>query len=183
MSAAEQDEVADPRARREQHQTAQQRHQRGHREVGLEQDEQRYHAEHQDERHHAPLELAHLHALLRREHGAPDHHRESRQLRRLEVERADVHPPTGPVQRRGDVPGERQEGNEQEADGDDQQRPRPRPPAIVVLPRGPEQQEPAEDARRSAAAPRSRGPRSRRARSPGSRRRRWRRRRTPAGRA
>ena len=75
-----QTEMADLGPRREQHESAEQRHQRGHREVRLQQDQERHQAENHDEGQDALLELADLSALLRRQHGAPDHHHQPGQL-------------------------------------------------------------------------------------------------------
>ena len=96
----EQHEVSDPRARREEHQSAEQGDERRHGEVGLEQDQKGGESQHEDEGKHPFLELPDLLSLLGRKHGTPDHDHDPGDLRRLEVHRTDVDPAPGAVQGR-----------------------------------------------------------------------------------
>ena len=128
----------------EQHEPAQEGHQRGHREVGLQQDQEGHQPQHDEERQHSLLELTDLLALLGRQHRAPDDHGDARQLRRLKAHRAQLHPAPGAVDRTRDPLGERQHRDQQQHQRHQQQRPRQRPPPVVVLPRGQQEQHAAE---------------------------------------
>ena len=122
--AAEQDEVSDLGAGGEQHEPAQQRHQRGHREIGLQQDEQRHAAR-------APRGTAATPFLNSRTCSPFLAASMAHQITTTSRASSEGWKLTGPrwTQRRAplidgrDVAGEGQQRDEEQDDGDEQQRP------------------------------------------------------------